>query len=354
MDDVLGFSDVACPEGGTLSYGPDGRYKAIVRTVEPDAPAPHKRAGSPGDKLVSAAETAADLADALVKAGAKGGTPPLVAPVPAELGTVQLAVTAMSDFESCPMLYRWRYELRVPVPERAEPEQARQAEPAAMDPLTLGTLYHKCMELLDFNSPQDADELLRLAAGEVGLAESPNLEPLAGELREMLAQFAASPLAGQLRDAKQTFRELDFVLDLPPAVLNGQIDLLFQDARGQWHIVDYKSDRVGDEGLAAHAERYELQMGVYAAAVSARFDEPPATASLHFLRSGAVHEFAFDRPTIDAVRSRVANLGGKLIAAGRTGNFPPCQLPTCRHCAYQPLCNGPRLGGPGSRISLGD
>jgi len=345
MDDVLGFSGVACPEGGTLPYGPDGRYKAIVRTTPPRRAVPRKGAGSQGEKLAAAAKTATDLADAIVKAGARGDTPPLVAPIPQELGSVELAVTAMSDFEQCPMLYRWRYELRVPAPAQTGLQQPSRAEPdarAGMEPMTLGTLYHKCMERLDFDSPQDAEALLRRAAGEVGLADRPGLEPLAAELRQMLDHLVASPLAEKIRSAKRTFRELDFMLDLAPAVLNGQIDLLFQDADERWHIVDYKSDRVGDEGIAAHAQRYELQMGVYAAAVAGRFAQTPATASLYFLRSGSVHEFSFDRPALGALRSRVADLAGKIISAGRTGEFPACQSPACDHCAYRPLCNGAR------------
>ncbi|MCY2927373.1 MAG: PD-(D/E)XK nuclease family protein, partial [Planctomycetota bacterium] len=116
------------------------------------------------------------------------------------------------------------------------------------------------------------------------------------DLAGMIEAMKGAELWGRLRGAKRLHRELDFLLQLGPVRLRGQIDLLYQAADGRWHIVDYKSDHVGEEGIAAHAERYELQMTTYALAASrwlgqTELGDGPADATLYFLRPGAEHRF---------------------------------------------------------------
>ena len=43
-----------------------------------------------------------------------------------------VAVTALSDFEHCPLMYRWRYELRVPVDAASASAHAAGAQAPAV------------------------------------------------------------------------------------------------------------------------------------------------------------------------------------------------------------------------------
>jgi CRISPR/Cas system-associated exonuclease Cas4 (RecB family) len=173
----------------------------------------------------------------------------------------------------------------------------------------------------------------------MGLGEDIDLVRVAGDLKKMLADFAARPLCAELARAKQVFRELDFVMALPPAVLRGQIDLLYEDTAGAWHIVDYKSDRVGAEGISAHADRYRLQMLLYAAAAARHFGTPPADATLYFLRPAQAARIEIALAVLDEARDSATSLARRLITDRRKGQFERCQTAACRLCSYAGLCD---------------
>ncbi len=331
IDDILGVAEAA-DSGRNITYG-GGRFTAAVKCISPKPPS--HRGGSKKKLPIQMASCGESLAAELTAAAVSAVPPPLLGPLSPHTGMVQLAVTALGDFEHCPMLYRWRYDLRVP-------SRMLAGEPAAagdsLDPLTLGTLYHRCMELLDVNSPQSAETLLRLAAADTHIDDAQVL-PLAGQFGDILEKFRSHPLFKELRQAKQTFCELDFVLNCGPAVLRGQIDLIFQDSAGRWHIVDYKSDRLAPADIAEHSERYRLQMLLYCLAASKYLNVPPAEARLYFLRSGLTHTFPISPETLAAAESRAAELAERLIAAGRAGDFRTISPnDACSFCPYGRLC----------------
>jgi len=348
MDGVLGLS--AAIDGGNedIAYG-DGRFRAVVRRVTPEPPVQRSRAGSAGQKILGSAGGAAALTEQIIRASRGPAELPLVGTLPAAIGQVEIAVTALNDFETCPMLYRWRHELRLPrryesLMRRGGKEGVRAAPgPAAqlpaLDAATTGTLYHKCMELLDFDHPQDAGPLVGQAAEMLGIEAAPGLEALAAELSEILSAFAGHELWAGLRSATQVLRELDFVLDCPPAIVRGQIDLAYRDQAGTWHIVDYKSDRV-EPGprLARHAARYELQLLLYAQAAGRHLGGGVADAMLYFLRPARTFELRADDAALSAAAERAARLAEGLIASRRSGVFERQARQQCHWCPYSGLC----------------
>jgi ATP-dependent helicase/nuclease subunit A len=332
MDAVLDIA-AAADDGRDILYG-DGRFTAAVRTPSAAAGRGGRRAAA-GSRLLREAASAADLASRLASRAAKNPAPG-VGPIPPQFGVAELAVTALSEFAHCPMLYRWRYELRVPDVDPAAATGAAGAGP--LDAATAGTLFHRCMELLDFDRPQGAAALVRRAAGEMSLGEAADIDALAADLDAMLAGLNGHALWGELVAARQTLRELDFILRLPPATLRGKIDLLYQAADGEWRIVDYKSDRVGEEGAAEHAGRYELQMLAYAAAAARHLGRPPAAAMLYFLPPAVTCDVDVSPEALEAAVGRIAALGSELIAARREGRFERREGPRCAVCPYRSLC----------------
>ena len=338
---------------GEIAYG-DGRFRAVVRRLAPAAAPGQVRPGSSGRKILDAARGASDLAKRIIRAARGPAELPLVGPLPPTTGQVEIAVTALNDFESCPMLYRWRHELRLPRgcesllgvdgrPGRRRPPPAHASGPSALDAAATGTLYHKCMELLDVENPQDAGLLIAQAAEMLDIEPSPALGGLAAEFSEILSAFSRHDLAASLRSARQVRRELDFVLDCPPATIRGQIDLIYQDASGAWHIVDYKSDRVGpDEPLAEHAGRYELQLLLYAHAAGRHLGARVADAALYFLRPAATCGVPVDDSALAAATGRAATLARDLIASRRGGAFQRRAGQHCTWCPYAGLCSNAR------------
>lgn len=333
LDGILNLSGIE-GEQARLNYA-DGQFHAVFKRLAAQPAPRHNRARSAGERLLREAAGPQAFAAALAGREAHAAPGPLLGPLDARLGRAELAVTALADFDHCPALYRWRHELRLPDRYTGGVRGAPSAN-NSLDPATLGTIYHRAMELLDFHTPQPPAEMVARVLAEQQIDADP--APLAAELVQMIARLAGEPLWRELGSAGQIYREMDFVLDAGVAELRGQIDLLYQDARGAWHIVDYKSDRVGREGLLPHAQRYELQMLVYAVAAGRHFNAAPADACLYFLRPGQTHTFALGEARFPQARQRVGDLAQRLVAAQRTGRFDRAEGPHCPQCPYAHWC----------------
>ncbi len=341
LDDALGLRAALDRPGGRMPYGA-GRFEAVVAEVDPPAREDRPAQPPPGQRLVDLAETGADLVASLP--GARDGTLPLLGPPDCRTARAELAVTALSDVEHCPMLYRWRYELRVPDrpagrPERdASPSASTDPPAAPLDALTLGTFFHRCMELLDVRGEPDAARLAARVADEMEIDDLAHVDRLAGELAGMVDRFANHELREALVSARRSYRELDFLLSVGPLRLRGQIDLLFQDAAGTWRIVDYKSDRLGEESPAERMARYRLQLSAYALAVARHRGEAPGSATLYFLREARSADLPLGAGALAGAAESLQRLGRELVSARRTGRFDRRRGEQCGFCPYARLC----------------
>ena len=147
-------------------------------------------------------------------------------------------------------------------------------------------------------------QLLEAAMRTPGLALGPIAENLLREeelgpelLDEVLrvaASVTSSPLWTRARAAPRRFVEAPFAMMVPSAelgvsggpeetLLKGAIDLVFEE-EGVWHIVDWKSDAVGDN-LAALIAHYAPQIAHYRKAWEA-LTKQRAVAGLYFMETG--------------------------------------------------------------------
>jgi RecB family exonuclease len=99
----------------------------------------------------------------------------------------------------------------------------------------------------------------------------------------------------------------------PPTYLRGFIDCLDQDNDGRWHLTDYKTDNITPADVARHAERYAMQLYVYAMAAERALGESPTELVLYFLRPGIEHVF----PWNDAARSKAIEMVNAAIASAQ-------------------------------------
>jgi len=149
-------------------------------------------------------------------------------------------------------------------------------------------------------------------------------EQLQSEALALIEAFLASGRAFELAAAKQVHRELEFLLAWPPnepmapqspRFLQGFIDCLYQDPQGRWQVLDYKTNRVSADGLAAAAAAYEMQLGVYALAVEQILGEPPSRLIVHFLRPSLEHHFDWNESMRGRVIERVSEAMLSVLAA---------------------------------------
>lgn len=154
-------------------------------------------------------------------------------------------------------------------------------------------------------NPQRRDSLLRRATA-------------------IVARFEGSALCARMRVADRLLFEVPFILGHGGCLIQGSIDLMLRDAAGNWTLVDYKTTDLGDgAGMAEaqrHARRFQLQLGLYAAAVTGRPDIDPETLTvqLHYLR----HALDVPVPLADwqEALSRVDDcLALEMREAGKTG-----------------------------------
>jgi ATP-dependent helicase/nuclease subunit A len=336
LDLVLGLAHAAETGQTEIRYGA-GQYVAELRLVAPAAPQRESGPTPPGERMLTDARSAEDFAEAIrAAAQEQRGAPPLLGPLPVEAARAEVAVTALGDFAECPMLYRWRYELRLP--DLLHRGGSSGAQVAPLDAATLGTFYHRCMELLEFRSPQTPVALVAQVAAEMELSGVTDLRALARELSEMIDRLRGHEMWPALHEARELRRELDFVMELGSLELRGQIDLIFLDASGAWHIVDYKSDRLGKQSPSEHARRYELQMLTYALAAGRFLQQPVADATLYFLRHGSTHCFELSELALAGAEQRIGELAKRLVRARRTGAFERGEK-HCAYCPYQSVCN---------------
>lgn len=144
-------------------------------------------------------------------------------------------------------------------------------EPSAT---TRGTVYHTVFQHLPFTRDLDIDAFLNeLVAKEVLTEAEKKLVRVAS-----IKAFLQSSLLEELQAAKQVYREQPFTFakrdkEGDHQIIQGVVDLFFEDAKGDWHLIDFKTDALfefRDDPEGADRElrdRYSVQMNMYGQAL---------------------------------------------------------------------------------------
>ena len=293
------------PLGGELRAGlPDGYNRpqvTVTSTEPPPGSRPSPARGRPDlDKLIAEARQTAGRGS--------GRVPQYLAPVPPD-------PAARRQYSFSRLSGALHTGAGRP---RSDPlESDGPWEPPAVDPIGLGTLVHAVLAEIDFADPGDVPAMVRRHAQR----HLPDAENGLDEPIELIGRFLASARAAEIAAAKEVYPELEFLLAWPPGGqepqrrhLQGFIDCLYRDAAGEWHLVDYKTNRVTEATLDAVAAEYEMQMLLYALAAENILARPPAELVLSFLRPGLEHHFTWD----DTARRRVIELVDRAMTVHNT------------------------------------
>jgi RecB family exonuclease len=152
--------------------------------------------------------------------------------------------------------------------------------------------------------------------------------------RELAARFQMSSLARRAGAATRVQREFEFLLAIDDVVVQGRIDLWFEED-GRLVLVDYKTDDVDGEGAAERAQDYALQLRLYALALQRVTGRLPNQALLSFLRPDVVVAVSLEADQLEAAVGSVR----ALRQAQSEMRFPPEAGPHCRRCSfYRGLC----------------
>ncbi|MEC7906179.1 MAG: UvrD-helicase domain-containing protein [Verrucomicrobiota bacterium] len=169
----------------------------------------------------------------------------------------------------------------------------------------LGRAVHSVLQTVDMESGNDLESVSRAQATVEGVAG--RWEEIQGLARNALGSEAVRAAISSGR----YFRELFVSAPINDALIEGFIDLLFEDENGLT-IVDYKTDDVDSaEEIDRALEKYGSQMGAYAYAVQQATGMPVRRAILLFLRPK--REVVFD--DIGSLISRVEERAPDLLKA---------------------------------------
>ena len=163
---------------------------------------------------------------------------------------------------------------------------------------SIGKAVHAVLEQADLATGAGLSELAEQEATRNGIpSHAPTVEKLARAALGM-------ELVKRAAEAGTVYREVPFAVNVDGTILEGLIDLAFDDGTGLT-IVDYKTDDVPEQHLAEHAKSYRLQVGAYALAAREVFGKAPKAAALLFLRAGREIPVEIGGPLLDSVRKQL-------------------------------------------------
>lgn len=203
-----------------------------------------------------------------------------------------LAATHIADIgaiESVPasvrQYYRDRFRRRVlyDAPNRVESIATQQdSVPAYL----IGQIVHEALRhwhIPSQCSDTHLDKILTAYAWRFGLTKPEAIQEALSRSRMLLNQFEGSETYLAIEAAQEVYREMPFMYRLEDTVIHGIIDVVYQDKAGDWHVGDYKTGFVSQDQFRQHAQRYHLQIGIYASALSAHLGTMPQTF-IHYVQ----------------------------------------------------------------------
>jgi len=245
----------------------------------------------------------------------------LASPIALDLSLKRhFTATELNDYWACPRHYFLRHILSFPESLTAGNRQRRS--------LLFGNLIHKAIEAWD-GADSSLDACLERASREV--------YPMAGsavllEARKLLSLFRESDIFEVLRTARNDYREVSFSVLFNGVILEGKMDRLLEDQKGELLVVDFKSDPLQPRAARKHSSRYLPQLRVYLAACERLFGRPPSRLILHYLRTGQTLDLLESEPPGKMKRS-LASMIDKI----RSGEFPRSQ--SHENCPMKRFCD---------------
>lgn len=174
----------------------------------------------------------------------------------------------------------------------------------------VGEIVHRVLCVADTKATQqEIARMVEAFAWEEGFVEVSERQRAVTQATKLLDNIQQSDVYAWIESAKQVFRELPFVYRTEKRNIHGIIDVLIQQADGNWVIIDYKSNWAEKSQLAEDARRFELQIGVYAAAINALIGVVPRTY-IHYLRYNKtveIHELKW-RESLANLESNIGDL----------------------------------------------
>ena len=221
---------------------------------------------------------------------------------------IDLPVSAFLLFAKNREEYFRVYEIGAPASLEVKEEEMKNGEGEELTSAEFGTRVHLILEQVFLRrlNLKEAEALALKFTSDLP-------EKGRGEIRELVRRFMETEQAKEILKAKVIYPELPFVLRLPHGLIQGKIDLIYQNSEGAWLVLDYKTSLVDKSTFEARGEDYRTQMELYALALWQILGKAPKEARIYFLRPNFAYRIPFIIKELDHFFDRYAELQKEIL-----------------------------------------
>ena len=246
-------------------------------------------------------------------------------------GLLKLSPSSVTDFKSCPQLFKYRAVDGLPEP--------------VSGPAARGSLIHAVLERLfaedpSTRTPERAETLLELLWDQV--RDEPEFRPTGmgnveedswlAESRKLLHNYFKLEDPRQLQASRL---EWWIEYELTDMQLRGIIDRLEERADGSWILTDYKTGRVPGESRELSAF---FGLRFYALVCWRAFGVIPKEIRLVYLADPVVLTLNPNERMLLAFERQMRALGAAIKRSMTTGDWRTRPSPYCMNCSFQAHC----------------
>jgi ATP-dependent helicase/nuclease subunit A len=157
----------------------------------------------------------------------------------------------------------------------------------------VGQIVHEALRHWQFPeklSSEHFDNILKSYAWRFELTDENDVQQAVNFAKRILEGFKTSDMYQWIEEARArnlpVYPELPFIYKTEKRILHGVMDLLFQNTRGEWVIVDFKTGYLENntpQSAQVHTRQFYLQVGAYAEAVREQLGGITPKAYIHYI-----------------------------------------------------------------------
>ncbi|KAA3614953.1 MAG: hypothetical protein D8M58_10900 [Calditrichaeota bacterium] len=177
-----------------------------------------------------------------------------------------------------------------------------------IDSLLKGKIVHRFLEVYK-SEDEEAGLLIERILFEHEIYDPQMTNALTGELINILQKMHGSEIGQSILNARETKNEISLTMKLGLDFFTGTIDRMQKDESGNWQIIDYKTNRIGEAQLKEAGEEYKTQIESYALLLSRLYPKQTSyKVSLYFLTVDRLYEQDFSQDSVKEIESRFAEV----------------------------------------------
>ncbi len=232
--------------------------------------------------------------------------------------------TQIETFDNCPLQYKYRYILRIPVAPKGQ----------ASFGITIHAALEKFYKEYVINKKLGIKRLIEIYREEwipLGYASATHQNRMKKEGEKMLRKFFAT-----YHDPKNSplDMERDFKIKISSDItVVGKIDRV--DRHGEMlEIIDYKTGKTPD--LKKLEKSLQLSLYLLAASGPQMYETPidKITLTFYYLQEGTKFSMKKKESDLETVRTKITETVGKI----RSGAYPARVGPQCNFCSFRMIC----------------